>query len=382
MTPRVLLAGLVALAAVVAAGAEEPPLPRRQSPVIVGYVFDRTGSVSVDARAAAELTHVNYAFVGMRDGRLAPADASQAASLKALTDLRRDHPQLRVLVSVGGWLGSKGFSAMALTASGRRRFADSVVSFLRRHDLDGLDLDWEYPGLPGAGNPHRPEDRAHFSALLAELRAAFDARPAASAGDERRLELTIAAAASEDYLAHVDLPAVARSVDLVNLMTYDFREAESGDKAGHHANLRTHPADPDAQSAEASVRRYLAAGVPAGKLVLGVPFYGRGWRGVGEGGLYTRGRPLAGVDVGSYPKVLALVGKDGWRRGWDEAAQAPFLSNPQGGFVSYEDPESLRLKCRFVREHGLAGVMFWEYHADPSGVLLGTLANELRPSSR
>ncbi len=376
--PLLLLLVLSALALGLPATADERP----GSAVIVGYVFDRDGSAAIDAKAAEELTHVNYAFVPMRSGRLAELDAERTSGLRALTELRRSHPRLRVLVSVGGWLGSKGFSDMALTAAGRRAFVESAVLFLRRHDLDGLDLDWEYPGLPGAGNPHRPEDRAHFTALLAELRAAFDARPAAPAADERRLELTIAAAASEDYLAHVDLPAVARSVDLVNLMTYDFREAESGDKAGHPANLRTHPADPDAQSAEASVRRYLAAGVPAGKLVLGVPFYGRGWRGVGEGGLYTRGRPLAGVDVGSYPKVLALVGKDGWRRGWDEAAQAPFLSNPQGGFVSYEDPESLRLKCRFVREQGLAGVMFWEYHADPSGVLLATLASELRPSSR
>ncbi|HVO11745.1 MAG TPA: glycoside hydrolase family 18 protein [Vicinamibacteria bacterium] len=374
MTPRLLLPGLVSLAASVGAGAGDSPVP---SPVIVGYVFDRAGSVGVDAKAASELTHVNYAFVPMREGRVAEADESQAAGLKALTELRRDHPRLRVLVSVGGWLGSQGFSDMALTAAGRRRFVESVVSFLRRHDLDGLDLDWEYPGLPGAGNRHRPQDRAGFSALLAELRTAFDA-----AGTARRLELTVAAASSEDYLAHVDVAAVARSADLVNLMTYDFREAEAGDKAGHHANLRTHPADPDAQSAEASVRRCLAAGVPAGKLVLGVPFYGRGWRGVGEGGLYRRGRPLPNVDVGSYPAILALVGRDGWRRGWDEAAQAPFLSNPRGDFVSYEDPDSLRLKCRFVREQHLAGVMFWEYHADPSGVLLGTLASELRPSFR
>jgi len=377
VSPRPLLPGLCAVALGLLAGADSAAAQPRPSPVIVGYAFDRTGSVRLDAAAASELTHVNYAFVSMRDGRLAEADASQAASLKALTDLRRDHTQLRVLVSVGGWLGSKGFSDMALTAAGRRGFARSAVSFLRRHELDGLDLDWEYPGLPGAGNRHRPEDRADFSALLLELRAAFD-----GAGTGRRLELTIAAASSEDYLAQVDLAAVARAVDRVNLMTYDFREAESGDKAGHHANLRTHPADPDAQSAEASVRRCLARGAPAAKLVLGVPFYGRGWRGVGEGGLYRRGRPLVGVDVGSYPAILALVGKDGWRRGWDEAAQAPFLSNPRGDFVSYEDPDSLRLKCRFVREQGLAGVMFWEYSADPSGVLLATLASELRPSVR
>jgi len=363
---------LVPLASLLAAA----PPPRR--PAIIGYVFARGGTIRPDEIAAEKLTHLNFAFASLRGGRLVESEAGDAANLAVLTGLRRRNPGLRVLVSAGGWTGSKGFSDVALTAARRGAFAASVVEFLRRHDLDGLDVDWEYPGLPGAGNPHRPFDRANFTALLADLRRALDAEGAARG---RTLLLTIAAGAFPDYLAHVDMAQAQASLDLVNLMSYDFRLAEAGDEAGHHANLLPHPDDPRQLSASTAVQQFLAAGVPAGKLVLGVPFYGRAWRGVagGKDALYRAGKPARGLDVSSYPAIEALAGREGWSRGWDERAQAPYLWNARRGlFVSYEDPQSLRAKARFVRAQGLAGVMFWECHGDPTGVLLDSLVEGLR----
>lgn len=354
-------------------------LPAGPAPVIVGYVFGRE-PLRGEAIAAGKLTHVNFAFAELRRGRLAIASPEDAAALAVLTGLRQRNPALRVLVSAGGWLGSKGFSDLARSEARRSRFVLSVVDVLKRYDLDGFDLDWEYPGLPGNGNPHRPADRQGFTALLDELRRALD-QDGARRG--RRLLLTIAAGAFADYLAHVDMPRVQASVDLVNLMSYDFRLAEAGDEAGHHANLLPRPDDPRKLSASGAVNDFLAAGVPARKLVLGVPFYGRAWRGVtgGRDGLYREGRPAKDLDVSSYPAIEALAGREGWARGWDDAAQAPYLWNARRGlFVSYENPRSLQAKARFVREHGLAGVMFWEYHADPSGVLLDALAAALRGS--
>lgn len=362
-----------------AAGAHAAgPSPAR--PVIVGYVFPHDGPLQAGAIAGAKLTHVNYAFALLRDGRVVEGGSDDAANLRVLTAARRDAPGLRVLVSVGGWLGSKGFSAAARTPAARARLVASAVEFVRRHDLDGLDIDWEYPGLPGAGNPHGPGDRAAFSALLADLRSAFD-RDGKERG--RTLLLTIAAGASAEYLAQTDMARAQASLDLVNLMTYDFRVAESGDKAGHHANLRVAPADPQAVSAEGVVKAFLAAGVPAGKLVLGVPFYGRAWTGLDSlADLYRKGRAARGLDT-SYGGLSKMVGRDGWERGWDEAAQAPYLWNAaRHTFVTYEDPESLGRKCRFVREQGLAGVMFWEYHADPAGALLDALGEGLRAEPR
>jgi chitinase len=355
-------------------------LPARPAPVIVGYVFGRGEPLHGAAIAAEKLTHVNFAFAELRRGRLAIASPEDAAALAVLTGLRQRNPELRVLVSAGGWLGSKGFSDLARSEARRSTFVRSVVDVLRRYDLDGLDLDWEYPGLPGNGNPHRPADRQGFTALLDELRHALD-QDGARRG--RRLLLTIAAGAFADYLVHVDMPRVQASVDFVNLMSYDFRLAEAGDEAGHHANLLPRPDDPRNLSASGAVRDFLAAGVPAAKLVLGVPFYGRAWRGVtgGRDGLYREGKPAKDLDVSSYTAIEALARREGWSRGWDDAAQAPYLWNARRGlFVSYEDPRSLRAKALFVRERGLAGVMFWEYHADPSGVLLDALAAGLRGS--
>ncbi len=372
-----LVAAFVAVAMVGAEAADRPA--GGGGPVIVGYVYPRDGPVALDAGAAAKLTHVNFAFAEVRAGRLSPATPETAASLAALVGARAHHPGLRILVSAGGWTGSRGFSDLALTPARRRDFARSVVEFLRRNDLDGFDLDWEYPGLPGNGNPHRPADRGNFTALLAELRRALDADGSARG---RHLLLTIAAATSSEYLAHTDMAAAQASLDLVNLMAYDFVLPEAGDRAGHHANLRAPAGDPDASSGEKAVKAFLAAGVPARKLVLGVPFYGRAWAGVaGLSDLGRKGRPAGEGFDARYSALARLAGHDGWVRGWDEAAQAPYLLNTARRlFVSYEDPESLGLKCRFVREHGLAGIMFWEYHADPTGALLDALVNGLHGS--
>src|SRR4029078_7030972 len=157
------------------------------------------------------------------------------------------------------------------TPESRTRFVASAVELVRRHDLDGVDVDWEYPGQPGIGNTDRPEDKCNFTALMTELRSALD-REGATA--HRRYLLTFAAGASRTFMSQRSLDKLQAIVDYVNLMTYDFREA-GGDAAGHHANLFLNPADDRQQSTDRAAREFLEAGVPAAKLVLGVPFYGR-----------------------------------------------------------------------------------------------------------
>ncbi|MGH9884153.1 MAG: glycoside hydrolase family 18 protein, partial [bacterium] len=266
----------------------------------------------------------------------------------------------------------------SLTAASRRRFVDSAVAFVRRHDLDGFDVDWEYPGLPGNGNVNRPEDKKNFSALMGELRAALDKEGAAQ---KRHYLLTFAAGASQSFLDHTEMDVVQGVVDYVNLMTYDFREAESEPVAGHHSNLFVNPADPEQMSADRAVRAFIAAGVPARKLVLGVPFYGHAWAEVDgrDEPLYREGKaPTERVST-HYDALAPLVGgSTGWVRKWDASAQMPYLWNATKRiFVAYDDPESLRVKARFIRDRGLAGAMFWELYADRSGDLLRTLASEL-----
>ncbi len=366
------------LALLLAAGAspQEPPAPP-PPPAIIGYVFPQERLLVPAEIDAAKLTHVNYAFANVRQGLVVEGFEHDAENLRVLTGLRSEHPQLRILVSVGGWTWSKGFSDVALTPEGRRRFCESALDYLRRHDLDGIDVDWEYPGLPGDGNTHRPEDASNFTALLAELREQLD-RETGRTG--RRYGLTFAAGAFPDYLAHTEMERVQELVDYVNLMTYDFLVPGADPLAGHHANLLPHPSAREPASVRGAVDDFLAAGVKPRKLVVGVPFYGRAWEVDGEyGPLYQPGKRPASFPGTSYGALRELPGQGGWLRLWDDAAQAPWLWNPgKRLFVSYEDPRSLRLKCRLVRERGLGGVMFWEYTEDAGGDLLRTLYDELR----
>jgi chitinase len=363
----------ILVAAGPAAAAPEPAA----RPAVIAYVFPRDRVLDPLEIRAEKLTHVNFAFANVVGGRVGEGGPNDGPNLKVLTGLRRDHPHLRILISVGGWSWSKGFSDAALTARSRKVFVASAVDFVRRHDLDGFDVDWEYPGLPGDDNPHRPQDKENFTALMADLRAALD-REGAQRG--RHLLLTFAAGAFPDFIAHTEMAKVQAVVDFVNLMTYDFRVAGPGEPAGHHANLYPSPVDPRQHSADGAVRDFLAAGVPAPKLVLGVPFYGRAWEGVGSReGLYRDGKPPGQRIDTSHASLAALVGREGWVRDWDAPAQAPFLWNEsRKAFVTYEDEESLRLKSRYVLEKGLGGVMFWEYHADRTGALLDTLDAALR----
>jgi chitinase len=363
---------VIVLAALVAAPAAQQPAPGRR--VVIGYVFTPNAVLEPASIAAHKLTHINYAFANLRDGRVVEGFTNDAENLARLTGLRRTHPHLKVLVAAGGWTWSGGFSDAALAEASRARFVESAVDFVRRHDLDGFDVDWEYPGLRGNDNIHRPEDRENFTALMAALRAALDKEGGARG---RRYLLTFAAGAFPAFIEHTELAKVQASVDFVNLMTYDFRVAAVDAVAGHHANLYDHPADEKQRSADRAVRAFVAAGVPASKLVLGVPFYGRAWSDVApEGnGLYQRGKPLAErLDLGHGRLATDLVGRNGFERFWDHEARAPYLWNADRRiFITYEDPESLALKTRYVREHGLGGAMFWQYSQDTTGALLEAL---------
>jgi chitinase len=298
--------------------------------------------------------------------------AADAENFACLTALRKQNPHLTILVSVGGWLWSTNFSDVSLTAQSRELFIQSVMEFLRQYDLDGLDIDWEYPGMAGSGHAFRSEDKQNFTLLLKELRQRFN-KETKQRG--RKLYLTIAAGASDDYLAHTDMANVQKYVDTVNLMAYDYYGPSSDALTGHHAPLFTNQADPKKISADASVRAFEQAGVPAAKILLGVPFYGHIWGEVppADHGLFQAGKPTP-KGYAPYSLIVETMLNHGSIRYWDEVASVPFLYDTDKQiFVSYEDPESLAAKSRYVLTHKLGGVMFWDYAGDPSGTLLRTL---------
>lgn len=357
-----------------------PCLSRAQSPptrpfLITGYVFPRGAVLTAGQIDATRMTRINYAFSNIENGRMVPCSPADAQNFALLRSLRNVNPNLTLLVSVGGWLGSANFSDVALTRDTRAVFEDSIMQFLTRYDLDGLDIDWEYPGMPGAGHPFRPEDKQNFTSLLRELRGRFDA----SARRGRRLYLTIAMGASDEVIANTEMQKVQRYVDTVNLMTYDYYEPGSESITGNHAPLYADPFDPRAASSADTVRAFQKAGVPAEKILLGVPFYGHEWGQVKDQnhGLFQVGKPVPGANASFNAIESAMLGH-GFTRYWDETSKVPYLYNPQQQiFVSYEDAESLKLKCQYVRSQKLGGIMFWEYFGDSGGKLLQTIHSEL-----
>jgi chitinase len=169
-------------------------------------------------------------------------------------------------------------------------------------------------------------------------------------------------------------------VDTVNLMAYDYYEPGSDATTGNHAPLYTDPADAKRISADRSVQEYEQAGVPAAKIVLGVPFYGHVWGEVPDTnhGLFQPGKPVPNA-FAKYSDIAGSMLNQGFTRYWDSAASAPYLYNPASRtFVSYDDPESLGLKCKYLLEHKLGGIMFWDYSGDRSGVLLDAINAHLK----
>jgi len=322
-----------------------------------------------------KLTHLNYSFAHIDAGRALLDQPGVAADLAKLRDLKQQNPQLKVLVSVGGWLAD-GFSDAALTDSSRYTFATSAVALLREYTLDGVDLDWEYPGQGVAGIKFRAQDKENFTLLLKTLRETLDAESTARGrtGSERYI-LTIASA-DREYFDHVEVAKLHVYLDWFNVMAYDFFNSLTP-TTGHQAGLyRARFAATTDRNGDKAVKQYLAAGVPSEKIVLGVPFYGRGFAGVTakNNGVNQPYEKYEGDH--SYAELSEkLIGAQGFVRYWDERADAPYLWNSASRtLISYDDPQSLAIKACYVREHHLGGMMFWDLSSDRNDELLDVIS--------
>ncbi|MGM9802639.1 MAG: glycoside hydrolase family 18 protein [Muribaculaceae bacterium] len=290
--------------------------------VVVAYVT--AGSkVMPDAHL---MTHINYAF-GHVSKTFDALEISNPSRLDEIVALKRQNKQLKVMLSVGGW-GSGNFSEMAADKQLRGRFVKSCLEAVKRHRLDGIDIDWEYPTSSAAGISSSPQDTQNFTLLMRDLRKALG---------KKRL-LTFASVASARY---VDMEEVLKYVDFVNVMAYDMAVVPR-----HHAALFT--TESGYMSSEKAMQAHLDAGVPADRLVLGMPFYGKG-----------KMRPARGTSVQQFAADNNLIEK------WNDEGKFPYLEDADGQVVyTFDNARSLQLKCRFANEHNLLGAMYWEYGCD------------------
>ncbi len=329
-----------------------------------GYIVhsELKNTTDEDAR---KLDVINIAFAHCRNARFF---FEHEEDLAGLGRLRRANPALRILFSVGGW-GSGGFSTMAASREGRERFAASCLDAVKRYRLDGIDIDWEYPGLDWAGIDASPDDKVNFTLLLAAMRERFDRY-------DKNLMLTAAVGCDRYFLENTEMEKAAPLLDYVSVMTYDMRGCQDR-ITGHHTNLFA-PDKPDLfrsyRSVDYSVRLYHEGGVPLDKLVIGLAFYSRMWEDVSsqeENGLWQMSGP------GNYGPSFGLladryINQNGFIRYWDDRCQAPYLFDGRT-LISYDDEQSIAAKCRYAAEKGLRGLMYWEHSCDPGRRLLDTL---------
>ena len=357
------------------------PQTARPKPVIIAYVGGYRGLINVDSIDVWRLSHINYAFIDIRDNRAwLHNTANDTINLKKLSDLKNINPRLKVLMSIGGWKWSKNFSDAVLTDSSTQNFVSSAIEIVSMFNLDGIDIDWEYPGMKGDSNTYRPEDKQHYTNLFKELRRQCDS-VAQSTG--KKYYLTTAVGGSQNYINHTDMEKVQAYTDYINIMSYDY--ADGADSISrHHTNLFISSADTNEYSAHRSIQAFIAAGVPPSKIVIGIAFYGKGWEmaSVDNNGLHRKTvRPARG---GGYTYLKdSLVNKNGYRQYWDAVARAPYLFNADNKiFISYDNERSVRNKCKYVWNHHLAGAMFWEYSNDKKEYLLKIIASSFRYRKR
>ncbi|MGI4758301.1 MAG: glycoside hydrolase family 18 protein [Janthinobacterium lividum] len=300
------------------------------------------------------------------DGVADAPDTLLRGNFHQLQLLRKRYPKLRILISLEG---KRGLFEEAAKPENRVAFVHSCVArFLQGHIapgvevphlFDGIDVDWEYPDEKHADD---------FYGLMEEFRRQMDRPdvqepgPTRSTARQPRYTLSIASGASHKNIDPIHWARVAQSVDQIGVMTYDFQGPWSHD-TGFVAPLRSN--DPEAETVASVIDAYLAAGVPARQLLLGVPFYAYQWHHVAPGaqnGLYSRGDPVRGNLNQSTASALLAASTDA-RLYRDPVSQAPWIYDGDN-FLTFEDPTSLQSKQKFAQQRQLGGIMIWELSGD------------------
>jgi chitinase len=360
-------------------------------PVIAGYftewgIYGRNYHVS--DIPADKIKHVIYAFAKISNGEIAIYDSYAAidkfypgdnwdeslrGNFKQLKLLKAKHPHLKILIAIGGWTLSDPFSDIALTEIGRLKFSVSAANFVENYEFDGIDIDWEYPCGGGLAKG-RPEDKKNFTLLMAELRHQLSLITEKTG---KQYLLTVASSAG-DSMNHYELQEVSKYIDWYNLMAYDFHgswETSTNHQAALYPSSLDNSEFQSRYNVSYAVNKYLTQGVPPEQIVLGIPFYSRGWSKVHSEntGLFQLG-PEASEGtwergILDYSDVYNKVKNDpkNFLVSWDDEAKASWVFNPYLGggiFYTFEDEKTLKEKIKFIENMNLRGSMFWEFSGD------------------
>ncbi|ADO49173.1 glycosyl hydrolase family 18 protein [[Enterobacter] lignolyticus] len=323
--------------------------------------------------------HDPWAALQKPQSGVAAWDDPYKGNFGQLMALKKAHPDLKILPSIGGWTMSDPFFKMHDKVI-RDRFVASVKDFLKTWKFfDGVDIDWEFPGGGGQnealGNPQ--QDKETYTLLMQDLRAMLNSL---SQETGRQYELTTAIGSGKDKIEDVDYTAAQQYLDHIFLMSYDFYGAWSNTELGHQAALYAPAWRPDTHyTTDNGVQALLDQGVKPGKIVVGAGMYGRGWTGVHG---YSGDNPFSGTATGAvkgtwepgvvdYRQIVnEYKGKPGWEYGYDAAAEAPYVFNKSTGeLISYDDARSVAAKGKYVLAKNLGGLFAWSIDSDNGDIL-------------
>lgn len=315
---------------------------------------------SLEDKNLKSLSHINLSFAKVVDNRgsvdFNPYDE------KKLFELRNQNPNIIMSLAIGGW-GAGNFSEAASSEATRNNFAKTSIDIVKKFNLNGIDLDWEYPCCEDSGISATMEDKENFTLLMQEIRNQLDLL---SAKNSKKYILTFAAGANDKLVDCVELDKLTKITDFMNLMTYDM--GGSFGFAGHHASL--YPSKLcDNKGAAYYVSLYDKCGYPKSKIVMGAAFYGRGGSQV-----ESIGSPILGQEglYFDYHDIVKLIEKKDAINYYDDEAKGAYCFVGDT-FITYETVDTIKAKLEYVNKENLAGIMFWEYATDATGELLDVI---------
>lgn len=338
---------------------------QEQKTSVIAYWFGDT--TRLKDYKTEKLTHIIYSFLHLKNAELAFDSEKSTEELKALVALKKNNPDLKIMIALGGWEGCKTCSSVFSKQENREMFAQSVKSILEKNNADGIDIDWEYPTIKGPeGHLYQEQDRDNFTNLIKELRKVLG----------EKYEISFAAGGFNEALEKsIDWLGVAPYVNRVNLMSYDLYNGMST-STGHHTPIFNN--NLQKESVDNAVKYLDKIGFPKNKIVIGAAFYGRSWKGVStkNNGLYQKG---TFKDFIPYRNLNGYFDKS-YKFFWDNVSKAPYAySEKKQIIVSYDNPESISLKTKYVIENKLGGIMFWQLSDDDEADgLIQSIYNNLK----
>jgi chitinase len=337
------LMGFLACVSVVAASEGDD-----NDKVFVGYLFRQPKKINYGL-----YTHLCHAFLTAdAEGNV---DMKRGVPSRTVTD-EAHKAGVKVILSLGGWGWDRQFASIVSKPEAEDRYFKAVMGIIDTFGYDGIDFDWEYPDTK--------EEVVGFERLTRRFRKQLDEL---SRKKQRPMVLTMAASSNAETLRWLSKEILVETLDWVNVMTYDFAGTWTP-YAGHNAPLFASSKQPAGKprSTELSMKYLLEErGIPANKLAVGIPLYGRGFS-VAEPYASTKNAPQtkSRAGGGNYSNIDKLL-KEGWTRRWDDETKTPWLIAPdKSRVIGYDDAESVAIKSEWAMKQGLRGVFFWQVGGD------------------